>query len=177
MSQFRRPNTNYKEGDEISPSNIRKENVEEYAREVTKTLKFDVGGDPHRLAQSLGGKIHLQDLSDWMVDDKTGSIYVHDSWDFDILLPAYTSPLRDRFTVAHELGHYFLHARQGETPIIAYRKGSGRLEWEANWFAASLLMPAKQFKDEWTRCQDPVHLASVFGVSQDAARIRSKICE
>ena len=86
------------------------------------------------------------------LDFHSGAIYVHGRGDFDIVLPQFTSPLRDRFTIGHELGHYFLHSRQGERPLVAYRQGSGRLEWEANWFAAGLLMP----KDEFLRAAKPL---------------------
>lgn len=58
---------------------------------------------------------------------------------------------RQRFTIAHELGHYFLkHQRQGffvdEKPNILYRDtasstGEYAQEREANAFAAALLMP------------------------------------
>jgi Zn-dependent peptidase ImmA (M78 family) len=60
-------------------------------------------------------------------------------------------PVRQRFTVAHEIGHYELH--NGETYVdsgsyvVQYRdasSGSGTKneEREANQFAAALLMPA-----------------------------------
>ena len=53
---------------------------------------------------------------------------------------------RHRFTIAHEIGHYFLH-RDGvklarlnsNIALQAYRKP----EWQANTFASELLMPHK----------------------------------
>lgn len=50
---------------------------------------------------------------------------------------------RDRFTLAHELGHFFLHRYQtyqfarSEVDIPAYRDP----EWQANTFASEFLMP------------------------------------
>ncbi len=53
--------------------------------------------------------------------------------------------VRQRFTIAHELGHLQLHTkeldREGREVIISRKYDSGRLEVEANAFAAALLMP------------------------------------
>lgn len=64
---------------------------------------------------------------------------------------------RARFTLAHELGHYILgHAKYisrercydshlGEIREDVSMKDVMRLEWQANQFASSLLLPKKQF--------------------------------
>ena len=64
-------------------------------------------------------------------------------------------PNRQRFTIAHELGHYLLHENEvvhfdGERPGFtvhlrdhASSEGKDDLEREANLFAAELLMPAR----------------------------------
>lgn len=130
MKDMRRHHITYTLGDEITPTNLRKAQVEEYARKVAAKLSFGVGDDPRDLVTRLGGKVHFQSLDDMM--DESGSIFVHAPNDFDILLAHYTSPIRDRFTLAHELGHYYLHSNQGEFPIVATRQGSTRIEWEAN---------------------------------------------
>ena len=67
------------------------------------------------------------------------------------------SEVRRRFTVAHELGHYELHARSGplfvdRDFVVAYRDGRSstgevRKERQANAFAAALLMPASQIRE------------------------------
>lgn len=49
---------------------------------------------------------------------------------------------RDRFTIAHELGHFFLHPQgcplsRMNSPVPAYRDP----EWQANTFASEFLMP------------------------------------
>jgi uncharacterized protein DUF955 len=60
------------------------------------------------------------------------------------------SPVRQRFTIAHEIGHYVLHQDDARLFIdkqyIYHRDGSSstgddRREVEANRFAAALLMP------------------------------------
>src|SRR3989339_845568 len=86
---------------------------------------------------------------------------------------------RQVFTVAHELGHYFLHADKHQE--IYYRKELTRLdgenppqESEANWFAASLLMPKKLILKYWELTQDIEKLAQIFGVSPSAVYFRLK---
>lgn len=167
---FRRRNVQYTEGAAISPSNLRKESVEKYAEHVAEVFDFGAGDDPSDLVRVIGGRVHYQHLDDWL--DEDGSIFVHADQDFDILLPTYTSPLRDRFTIAHELGHYFLHSDQGDLPIVAYRRGSTRIEWEANWFAASLLMPRAEFQEVCQGNGNLRRIAAHFSVSEDAARVR-----
>ncbi len=54
------------------------------------------------------------------------------------------SPARQRFTVAHELGHFFLHPNKDA--FIDYRDNKKEImrtprEKQANMFAAALLMP------------------------------------
>ena len=51
---------------------------------------------------------HYLDIEEWN-QDEDGSIYVHDDNALDIILPNFVWPTRNRFTIAHELGHYFLH--------------------------------------------------------------------
>ncbi|MDU4728008.1 MULTISPECIES: ImmA/IrrE family metallo-endopeptidase [Clostridium] len=80
---------------------------------------------------------------------------------------------RDRFTIAHEIGHYLLHnnssvklARLGENKTIeAYRNP----EWQADTFAAELLMPITLIESK-----DPNRISKEFGVSITAATIRVK---
>lgn len=89
---------------------------------------------------------------------------------------------RQRFTVAHELGHFFLHQHvigTGVTDDVLYRSGlSDAIEAEANRFAADLLMPMP-LVEKWLeyahtlRVPDPVEfLADKFNVSEAAMRIR-----
>ncbi|MGH2973614.1 MAG: ImmA/IrrE family metallo-endopeptidase [Solirubrobacterales bacterium] len=64
------------------------------------------------------------------------------------------SPVRQRFTIAHELGHLRLHKGESlhvdrelrvnlRAPSI---QGRGGEEREANWFAAALLMPERMVR-------------------------------
>jgi Zn-dependent peptidase ImmA (M78 family) len=85
------------------------------------------------------------------------------------------SPRRQHFTLAHELGHVRLH--EGQT-FVDYRSAidapSNDKEREANRFASELLMPSDLFYQYWIAFEgDLKRLASKFGVSEEAIRIRS----
>jgi len=81
---------------------------------------------------------------------------------------------RDRFTAAHELGHYLMHRN---VPIQFHRTENGRLpafkdsEWQANTFAGGLLMPI----DKMVRCKSLEEVMERFEVSWDAARVHNDI--
>jgi hypothetical protein len=89
------------------------------------------------------------------------------------------SPGRRRFTIAHELGHWYLHAGSAEGeqyqrfcrgPDLRAKRAQ---EGEANRFAAALLMP-EQLLDEQaaqTNCNIAL-LAKRFDVSLPAMRLR-----
>lgn len=97
-------------------------------------------------------------------------------------------PNRQRFTIAHELGHYLLHRERTRVFVDAhpvfYRDetssdGNRGEEIEANAFAAELLMPEAvlmaQVGDQPLNAFDDVsvrHLATQFGVSPQALIIR-----
>lgn len=125
------------------------------------------------MIKELKGKVlFLENLS------RTESIEAKDG-EFTIFLPHGTSVVRDNFTIAHELGHYFLHLKDrvaGTCETVSCNRGeSDRLEWEANWFAAELLMPKAEFgkkAQEFKFNHD--ELADYFGVSSAAARVRLK---
>jgi hypothetical protein len=104
-----------------------------------------------------------------------GSLLVRGPNDFEIFLSAYTGVERDRFTIAHELGHYVLHSQFGQIPIRAARFGSTRIEWEANWFAAAFLMPCEDFTEAYRRYGGEIRaLVSRYVVSPKAAQVRAQ---
>lgn len=160
------------------PCNLTKGEVEAFAQAIVDHMGLMPGHPMDEVVHKLGGTISFQDV--WSLGDTSdGSIRIEPDGSFQIFLALHTGKERDRFTVAHELGHYFLHyylpTQQGRTvaALKAKRAGSGRVEWEANWFAAGFLMPEKQFSAAYEELGRDVYLvASRFGVSQSAARIR-----
>ena len=101
-------------------------------------------------------------------------------------------PNRQRFTIAHEIGHFFLrhqfdpgeHVHVDRGHLITPRNsrsstGADPKEIEANQFAACLLMPSsllsrriKEFKAESLRDYHVSKLAEEFEVSEQAMTIR-----
>jgi Zn-dependent peptidase ImmA (M78 family) len=170
----RRPGIQYEEAvDHVC--NLTKVQVDQYAAEAAKLLGFKPGDDVFALVENLGGRVHFTNLFDSSGDADT--IFVHGQGDFDILLSSASSPFRDRFTVAHELGHYLLHSQQGAMPLVAARTGTNRAEWEANWFAAGFLMPEQEFRTAHSADSRAFKLAGVFAVSEAAVEVRKKVLE
>lgn len=66
-------------------------------------------------------------------------------------------PTRRRFTLAHELGHYFLHQNKSfHDDIQAFFRNNvwdGK-EYEANNFAAALLMPEDKVREKLQKVKD-----------------------
>ncbi|MCL6450063.1 MAG: ImmA/IrrE family metallo-endopeptidase [Acetobacteraceae bacterium] len=79
---------------------------------------------------------------------------------------------RQRFTVAHELGHFFLHSRDQRYFLCTYGL-QGRFEREADRFASELLMPAAAVR-RLAAAMRVEELLSYFGVSREAMAIRLK---
>ncbi|WFU47311.1 ImmA/IrrE family metallo-endopeptidase [Sinorhizobium terangae] len=159
---------------------LNKSSVDALAADVARQVGYEPGADLIPIVKQLGGRIAVNDV--WDVSDATsGSITVEENGSFVIALASHTGMERDRFTIAHELGHYVLHylwpRHNGKSvgAMEARRYGSGRVEWEANWFAAGFLMPAELFKSAWVELDGVLgELADRFGVSTEAARIRAE---
>lgn len=152
--------------------NVRKDAVETFAAEFAEAIGYKAGGDLEQIVESLGGRIHLQSFDEARKSD--ASIQVRTKGDFDIFLPAHTTFERDRFSIAHEIGHYLLHYPMTNKPMKAQRFGSNRVEWEANWFAAGFLMPEREFRKKFRETRSPTYLARHFKVSVSAVQARMK---
>jgi len=98
---------------------------------------------------------------------------------------------RQRFTIAHELAHYYLHykdsedilkTKDGVLDFVKYRNGQtydseNNEEREANALAAELLVPFNALKDLWNNGHtDVTYLAHVFAVSVEMMIIRLRGC-
>jgi Zn-dependent peptidase ImmA (M78 family) len=87
-------------------------------------------------------------------------------------------PNRQRYTIAHELGHFCLHRhleRNFEDTIFFRGGESSKTEWQANDFASSILMPEDEFREKVRSGVTNVEkLSEIFKVSTLALRIRAK---
>lgn len=110
-----------------------------------------------------------------------------DKNEFTIFVNIDKSKTRQYFTIAHELGHYFLHQDtiRKEEIIIDSENSSGnrelfrldvykytKIETEANNFAASLIMPTDLVKKAWKIFENVEECAKVFNVSVSAMSVR-----
>jgi len=93
-----------------------------------------------------------------------------------ILINSCDAETRRKFTLAHELGHYFLHTdnNPNENVIISFRGLNNQREREADWFATALIMPEDKVKEEYNKAFIPSinYLAKIFEVSPTAMSIR-----
>lgn len=87
-----------------------------------------------------------------------------------------------RFIIAHELGHYHLHYKPNEHFLLhrENRRGKNCEENDADFFAATLLMPKKKFVEIYekmkengvTEDQQILELANIFSVPIDSVERR-----
>jgi len=110
--------------------------------------RHDLAGPPldvQQLAQKLGIKVTKSDLGadcSGLLVKRGNSAVLAVNWEHH--------PNRQRFTIAHEIGHFLLHKsgtyvdRSTSAFFRNSESGSGTVkeEREANHFAAALLMPA-----------------------------------
>ncbi|HEY4303420.1 MAG TPA: ImmA/IrrE family metallo-endopeptidase [Gemmatimonadaceae bacterium] len=128
--------------------------AEKQAMQTLRRLGIDDTPIPvHLVAQRLG--LHVQSFA--LGDDVSGVLVIEG----DTGVIGYNSShpsVRQRFTIAHEIGHYVLHREDAslfidERYFTAFRdkkssQGSDPRERQANAFAAALLMPTHLVKRE-----------------------------
>ena len=141
--------------------------------------------DLDALAEKAGVRIKYGDFDEEMSGfayQKAGAKYIG--------VNESESLVRQRFTIAHEFGHIFLHRQDSlsydpSVELIHFRDehstmGTDPKEVEANAFAAELLMPEEIVRKEILGMKgidlhDPAavgRLADKFGVSQAAITVR-----
>ncbi|MGL4946208.1 MAG: ImmA/IrrE family metallo-endopeptidase [Cetobacterium sp.] len=140
------------------------------------------------LVKKLNGRIKKVDYLNYDAEiiKKTETI------DFEIILSEYPSIQRKMFSIAHELGHLFLHMLylindnhwNSLSENQSYkREGLNKLESEANFFAAELLMPEEEYLNQLKKNKilkdDNVYfntqnMAKYFNVSENAIINRGK---
>jgi Zn-dependent peptidase ImmA (M78 family) len=133
--------------------------------------------DPVQLARSVGINVYSVKLANTL-----SGIIVKATPDGDvsIFLNSEHAPVRQRFTCAHELGHYFAiqELPDAATRTYIHRRdslsacGTDGDEIFANQFGAQLLMPAESVRDARLLGMDSYELAARFHVSIDAMKYR-----
>jgi Zn-dependent peptidase ImmA (M78 family) len=129
--------------------------------------------------------IYVTEMED---NDISGVIsFDKEQTNFKILVNTTKAFTRRHFTIAHELGHYFLHQEliKQETVLVdgddslrqnmLFRLDSAeysRIESEANNFAASLIMPKELVLKAWDTFKNVEECAKIFNVSVTSMSIR-----
>lgn len=139
--------------------------------------------------QDIDGLVRLLGGSIQEDDSHLDGTVKKDGESFRILVSPFQDEKRRRFTVAHELGHLFLHMgyltnkelwkRQGEKEYHRAGSVSSEKEYQANEFAAAFLMPRDEYlkkMNEYTvgNKVNTSKIAEYFNVSVEAASNRGK---
>lgn len=128
-----------------------------------------------KLAMLLGMKVRYEPMG----DDDSGSLKKDKkTGEWIITVNSLHHPHRQRFTIAHEIGHRVKHAASSDSfkDTTFFRNGdSNWMEAQANTFAAELLMPESLFHDFVGSNSSKVEdIAKHFQVSSMAVRIRAQ---
>ncbi|KIS44619.1 ImmA/IrrE family metallo-endopeptidase [Kosakonia radicincitans] len=130
--------------------------------------------DVSKLTQLLGIVLHLEP----MPGEQSGSLRKDKKGKWVMTVNSLHHPHRQRFTIAHEIGHFIKHTFQRDlfTDTVFFRnEESNKMESEANRFAAELLMPENEFSHFIENVSNQVSdIANHFQVSSMAVRIRAQ---
>lgn len=135
--------------------------------------------DVYRIIKDEGINLSLEEME----DDHSGVLLVEKGI-AAIAVNSTHHPHRQRFSAAHELGHFILHSRGRDRLFVdkAYRRsqvsssGTDKDEIEANRFAAALLMPEdlvrRYIGNDPITDMDIAKLGLKFQVSEQAMTLR-----
>ena len=153
------------------------------AKEIHVRFGSKVPVDVRSIIEAYNISIHEEELEGTvsgilMINEKTTNLVINNNHHWS----------RQRFTLAHELGHFLLHKDTAtvfidESPLffrdLKSAHSINQKEVEANAFAAELLMPEsvlkEEFKDSLLDVNDDVavrSMATKYGVSPPALTIR-----
>lgn len=158
--------------------------INELTQDVIDAFQIQIPiKDMEEVVRRLGGEV-IEDNSLSMYSD---GFITKQGQGFRIVVSSFQSGVRKNFTIAHELGHLFLHMGykidnqlwNSQDEKTYYRNGSSEQEYQANEFAAALLMPEGEYKkvmdqNTYGNSVDTNRMAEHFNVSSDAAANRGK---
>lgn len=163
------------------------EKAREKAEEIAK--KYNLTGiSPFPYEMIERAYTDLKIFSVPLENNLSGAIKFQETEGFHIFVNSDKPKKRRYFTIAHELGHFFLHSEiiKEEKIIIDNEDSldsskvlfrideakSTQIEKEANNFAASLIMPRDLVIKAWNILEDVEECAKIFNVSIIAMSIR-----
>lgn len=168
---------------------VRKSRAEKAAAKVLEAAGVTRPPIPvEALAKRAGAKVRYRSFD----GDISGLLVRSDDGEKIVAVHSGQPKVRQRFTIAHELGHLTLH--KGDTVIVEHLTRRAHVSWrdgassgatdleeiEANQFAAALLMPAEMVEsDYWAIARRNVSddtlvalLSRRYHVSNQAMRFR-----
>lgn len=127
--------------------------INRLAETIRDGLELDVPVKTDEAVERLGGTLEFRRL-----DSRVEALVQKSGDRFKIIVDDEKPDTRTRFSVAHELGHLFLHMgylvdpekwtkAQEYKDSVYFRYGHGVEEEEANEFAAAFLMPENAFRN------------------------------
>ena len=151
------------EYDQMKAGNFELSKVYGFGETIAQKVGMSPALDLHGLIRCNGGTVHYVDHAKFRIFEKRNifknSIYVHDERNFDVILPSYAPLVENRYTMAHELGHYILHSKNGK--CYASRNGEDLVEQEADCFALGFLMPESVFRESYDKCEGNIYELSI----------------
>ena len=163
-----------KKNNQPMPCGAAKQEISDFAEKMSDILELQPGAELEPIVKQIGGRIEYLPLTG--KESMKASITVKKVGEFTIRLFSILFPLQKRLSIAHELGHLFLHSKYGKIELEAFHdveNENEQAEDEAHEFACSLLMPTKILKNEINKFgKDSVQLAAVFMVPEPIARQR-----
>lgn len=160
--------------------------INRLAETIRDELELDVPVKVDEAVERLGGSLEFRRL-----DSKIEALVQKNGDRFKIIVDDQKPATRTRFSVAHELGHLFLHMgylvdpekwtkAQEYRDSVYFRYGHGVEEDEADEFAAAFLMPETAFKNAvQTRAKNGEcsldELATFFHASASAVARRGRL--
>jgi Zn-dependent peptidase ImmA (M78 family) len=164
----------------------RRRAIYKIAENIRSALKLKTPADLH---SAITDMLQGECVEAVLDDDISGKIKKIGN-SFKITINRKHSGKRKNFTIAHELGHLFLHMGYLTDPEIwdsineyidspYYRMGYSEEENEANQFAGALLMPEAEYKEFVRNAvkNQKINISLIsshFDVSDDAALTRGK---
>lgn len=159
--------------------------INDLAQQVIKAYNITIPiTDIDKIVSRMGGSIEVKKNFDDLCD---GTITKEGDGSFRIVISPHQTAQRRLFTIAHELGHLFLHMGfrtnaelwQTQHQEVYRRFGSSEQEYQANEFAASLLMPREEYREflNENAVNNRINIDTVaeyFHVSQSAATNRGR---
>ena len=162
---------------------VRRTQIQDLAEAIREESGIATPVDVFAAVESLGGRLKMVNNTDYEAKiEKEGEGFL-------ITLNEDVSEGRLRFSVAHELGHLFLHmgflddekwsTADEYTDSVYYRFGHTVEEYEAHEFAGAFLMPETEFikvasRNEKDGTFSVDAIAAHFGVSTKAALTRGR---